>query len=180
MTTLVRVFVQPFLYHCGTKDFGPRCYPTVVTSWWTLIPVKYALRFIYYEVASSCWEKETAYQSMRWLHQLDKNKQHILVRKRWAVTDLEFFPGSNMLVCWVECSLMPLLEQALRIWGSSTFFSLHFCSWFSLDVFTFLHLVVDSPNFIPSLPSIMLAGETSASCAHAQTILGPLVLPIHF
>ena len=34
--------------------------------------------------------------------QLDNYKQHILVRKRWADTDLEFFPGFNLHVRWVE------------------------------------------------------------------------------
>ena len=33
--------------------------------------------------------------------QLDNYKQHILVRKRWADIDLEFFPDTNMLVNWV-------------------------------------------------------------------------------
>ena len=51
------------------------------------------------------WEKERQYGNMRRPHQLDKDKQHILVRKRRADTDYEFFPGSNMLIHWVVYKL---------------------------------------------------------------------------
>ena len=39
--------------------------------------------------------------SLRRPHQIVREKQYILVRKRWADINLEFFPGSNMLVHWV-------------------------------------------------------------------------------
>ena len=46
---------------------------------------------------------------MRQPSQLDKDKQHIRVRKRWADTYLEFSSGFNMLVRWVAYMLrLPL------------------------------------------------------------------------
>ena len=49
----------------------------------------------FYLLLGSHREKEREYWNMRRPRQLDKDKQNILLRKRWQNTDLEFFPGSN-------------------------------------------------------------------------------------
>ena len=47
---------------------------------------------MYNSIASSRQEKEREYRNMRKLRQRDNYEQHILVKKRWIDTDLDFFP----------------------------------------------------------------------------------------
>ena len=107
--------------------------------------------------------------------QLDKNKQHILVRKRWADTDLEFFPGSYMLVCHVVSSHAPFEMQAQN-WGSWTFVSLHLycCSTGCLYLITSYCWL---SKVIPSLLLVMLGAETSTS---TQSVHGHKISDLQF
>ena len=78
-------------YHCSTKetlDTVVTCSGNKLTN--AKLCLKIHQRFIYNKVESSRREKERKYQNMRRL-QLHKIKQHILVRKRLADIDLEFF-----------------------------------------------------------------------------------------
>ena len=102
-----------------------------------------------------------------------KNKQHILVRRRWADTNLECFPGYNMLVRWIYHPLYGAPEFGAR--KPSPYFVV---VRFQLTS-TPLYVSLSTPEVIPFLPPVVSAGETFASYAYAQ-ILWTLVLPSHF
>ena len=129
---------------------------------------------MWFHHGKSGWTQENlfSYPKVYWL--LHKDKQPILVRKRWADTDLDFFPGSSILVHWVTYRLRSLLQRTLQKMGF-----VNFCHLTSLWlVFNYMSLRY---HFSPSTPKrhelsphfcLVSVGGTSASAhnAHVQKV----------
>ena len=120
------------------------------------------------------------YGNMWRLCQLD-NKHHILVRKRWADTDLEFFSRFEH-ACLL--GLMSPLERPQN-WGSVIFVSLHLCGWCS----TLRFYLVTSHRQLPKSHKLSLTsayhvwGRNICFCWFHTCIpefFGPPVFSSHF
>ena len=85
-----------------------------------------------------------------------------MVRKRWAETDLDFFPGSNMLVRWVERSLTsPLQHTPSKGLVKFTSFT---SSWqgfnWSLHLLSSCLRLFEGTQIVPSLPTVVWGAES--------------------
>ena len=133
-------------------------------------------KFIYYYVVGSHCEKYRVLK-LRWPHQLDKEKQHIIVRK--IDTDLEFFPGFHMLVYWVAYRLIPPLERTPQKWTRKLLPSHCWCSTVCLYLII-LPSILQKIQVILSLLPVILGTETSASARSVHVYMSDLFIQFHF
>ena len=107
-------------------------------------------------------------------HQLDKNKQHNRMRITWADIDLEFFPGSIILVWWVERSLMPPLErphppQRIRACKLSSLTSSWLVFYWRLHLITSCHQLSKGHKLSPHF-CLSCQEQKQLPLAHARDI----------
>ena len=109
---------------------------------------------------------------------LDKNKQHILVRKRWADTDLKFFPGSNMLVHWVWHPLWGVPEFGACKLSSPYIFMA--CFLLTSSPYHILPSTLERTQVVPSLSSVVSGAEISTSACTCAWDFETLVFKVIF
>ena len=95
-------------------------------------------------------------REIRRMHYLDKDKKLILMRKKRADTELDFFPVSNMFVRWVMSSLMLSLWNVSPEVGLENF-RLLTSSWLIYD-FILSRLALKSPKTQVVSPSPICVG----------------------
>ena len=154
--------VSLVVYHwCIKKDFFQSCCGNKLTNVKTLL--NYSK--VYYWVASSCREKEK--QKLRWQHQLDIYKQHIISRKREQTQTLNFFLVLTSLSTG-SCCIIPTLECTHKIEACELSSPYIFITGVLLMTYHF------------SLPTRRERHPLPLTSVHVYKNFGPPVFPSHF